>query len=84
MDPKHSSGGDPTDLGWATTNNSRPVNDTAKQDSDSSGSTNPIGGPHPNVMPSLFADGHVQNLPSSWAHWAKAWAFTNTTPFTLP
>jgi len=84
IDPRNYQGGDPTDLGWATKNNARSVNNTAKQDNDPAGSTNHIGGPHPNVIPCLFADGHVQNMPYHFAHWVQAWSWTNTQPFPLP
>jgi len=84
MDPATYAGGDPTDLGWDTKNNARSVNNTAKQDNDPAGSTNHIGGPHPNVIPCLFVDGHVQNVPYQYAHWAQAWAWNNTQPFPLP
>jgi prepilin-type processing-associated H-X9-DG protein len=84
MSPKHYSGGDPTDLGWATKNHARSVNNTAKQDSDSSGSTAHLGSIHPNTMPCLFADGHVQSVPYNWPHWNKAWASDNKQPFPLP
>jgi hypothetical protein len=84
MDPKNYSSGDATDQGWATKNNSRSVNNTAKQDSDSSGTTTHIGGPHPHLVPCLFVDGHMQNIPFTWQNWSQAWNYTNSTPFTLP
>lgn len=80
LDPQHYNGGDPTDLGWATKNNSRTINNAAKPDADTTGSIQYIGGPHPNVCPSLFADAHVANLPYTFAQWAQAWAWTNTEP----
>jgi hypothetical protein len=79
MDPKNYGGGDPTDLGWSTKNNSRSINDTAIEDWDSSGSTNHIGGPH-RALPCLFADGHIENLPYVpyvSAPWARLWAWDN-------
>jgi prepilin-type processing-associated H-X9-DG protein len=84
MHPKQYGGGDPTDLGWATKNNSRPVNDVAKQDSDPSGNSSHLGSIHPNAMPCLFADGHVQSVPYDWPHWSKAWAYDNMASFPLP
>jgi prepilin-type processing-associated H-X9-DG protein len=74
MDPANYGGGDPTDLGWATQNNSRSVNNTAKADSDSSGSTSHLGSPHPGKMPALFLDAHVQDIPYSFGQWAELWA----------
>jgi prepilin-type processing-associated H-X9-DG protein len=84
MSPTHYAGGDPTDLGWQAGNNSRSINDTAKQDSDSTGSTSHIGGPHPNALPCLFADGHIQDVPYDFAYWARMWAWDNTKPFPMP
>ena len=80
LDPQHYNGGDPTDLGWATKNNSRTINNSAKPDADATGSIQYIGGPHPNVCPSLFADAHAANMPYTFAQWAQAWAWTNTQP----
>ena len=90
MNPQHyansgGGGGDSTDTGWADpTNNGRTNNSTALQDNNPSGSTSHIGGPHPNVLPCLFADGHVQNIPMQWQHWQYAWQWNNTNPFPLP
>lgn len=82
LDPKTYTGGDPTDLGWATKNNSRSINHQVKQDTDATGTNQYIGGPHPNVLPSLFADAHVANMPYTYAQWAQIWAWNNTTPIT--
>jgi hypothetical protein len=84
MYPQHYESGDPTDLGWTTTNNSRSINDTAKRDFDSSGSTAHMGSVHSKGMPSLFADVHVANIPYDWPHWSKAWAYDNSEGFPLP
>ena len=78
------SGGDPTDLGLNTKNNSRSINNTAKEDSDPSGSTSHIGSAHARVMPCLFADGHVQAIPYSFGQWANIWAWNNMQPVRLP
>ena len=56
----------------------------AKQDNDRNGSTSNIGGPHPNVLPCLFCDGHVQNIPMQWQYWQYAWQWNNNQPFPLP
>jgi len=47
---------------------------------------NALGGPHPNVAPTLFADGHVQTVPYGWfAQNPSTWAWGNTaTIVTLP
>jgi hypothetical protein len=84
MDPKNYGGGDPTDLGYQTKNSGRSINNTAKQDSDPSGSTNHIGGPHANALPSLFADAHVQAIPYNFGQWAEMWNWTNSKPIVLP
>jgi hypothetical protein len=84
MDPKNYTGGDPTDLGWATKNNSRSISNTAKHDTDTTGSTAHLGGPEPNTMPCLFADGHTMYLPYSFGQWANLWAWDNRTPVNLP
>ncbi|OAI44804.1 hypothetical protein AYO44_13510 [Planctomycetaceae bacterium SCGC AG-212-F19] len=44
-----------------------------------------MGGPHPNVTPIGFADGHVQAIPYNWPSWTAAWNWANsTTPIVLP
>jgi hypothetical protein len=79
MDPRTYAGGDPTDIGWETAfNNSRSINDTTKHDQDTSGSIYHIGSPHPQAMPSAFADAHVQDIPYEYAHWAELWAWDRT------
>lgn len=80
LDPTHYNGGDPTDQGWATKNNSRAFNNVAKPDADATGSNQYIGGPHPNIIPSLFADAHVANMPYGFPQWAQVWAWTNNKP----
>jgi hypothetical protein len=84
MDPANYAGGDPSDLGWATKNNSRSINTIAKLDGDPSGSTSHIGGPHPRALPSLFADGSVRPVPYDFANWNLLWAWDNTKPFVAP
>jgi hypothetical protein len=54
------------------------------RDRDPAGSTEHIGGPHTNVLPSVFADGHAQNIPYTYREWAQIWAWNNTTPVELP
>jgi hypothetical protein len=84
MRPVNYAGGDPTDLGWTTFNNSRSVNNTAKHDNEPSGSTSYIGGPHPRALPSLFADGSVRPVPYDFANWNLLWAWDNTQSFEPP
>jgi hypothetical protein len=84
MHPATYTVGDPTDLGWATLNNSRSINNTAKLDNDPSGSIKHIGGPHPSATPSLFADGSVRPVPYDFANWDLLWACDNTKPFVAP
>jgi hypothetical protein len=84
MDPANYTVGDPTDLGWATLNNSRSINDAARRDSDSSGSIQHIGGPHPGALPSLFADGSARPVPYDFANWSSLWAWDYATPFVAP
>jgi hypothetical protein len=84
MDPRTYTGGDSTDIGWGTaTNNSRSINDTARHDRDPNGSIYHIGSPHPQAMPSAFADAHVQDIPYDYASWAELWAWDRT-PQDLP
>jgi prepilin-type N-terminal cleavage/methylation domain-containing protein/prepilin-type processing-associated H-X9-DG protein len=87
MSPRTYSTGDPNDTGWADPSKNGASNATmAFPDNSPAVSTGSllIGGPHPNVLPSLFADGHVQNLPMQWPHWEKAWNWQNQIPFALP
>ncbi len=74
-----------TDPGaWADpTQNGRQMGQQAYQDNNPQGS-NGIGGPHPNVLPCLFMDGHCQNVPMTWQYWQQAWSYDNTTPYALP
>jgi prepilin-type N-terminal cleavage/methylation domain-containing protein len=75
MSPSHYTGGDPTDNGWAYKMNSRSNNGEAKPDTDSTGDTTYIGGPHPSATPTLFVDAHVQNVPYSSDQWSNYWAY---------
>ena len=86
MAPDTYFGGAPagTDSGWFHKENSRSVNNTAKADSDRNGSTSHIGSPHPHTVPSLFADGHVANVPLSYPQWANVWAWNNRGAVRLP
>lgn len=76
MAPNTYYGGDSTDTGWAQKNNSRTTTDTTKTDSDATGNNTYLGGPHPQNLPTLYADGRVDN--TSWANatqYAQSWAF---------
>jgi prepilin-type N-terminal cleavage/methylation domain-containing protein len=86
MDPKTYNGGAPagTDDGWFSQQNSRPINNTAREDKDITGSTSYMGSPHAAVMPGIFADGHIANIPYTYPQWAQIWAWNNTQPVTLP
>jgi len=89
MDPKNYSGNpaDPTDKGWASLNNNRDAR-TDLADTNASGSNTALGGPHPNVNPFLFCDGHVQNIPYPWkpakGTIAYIWGYDNVAPIDLP
>jgi prepilin-type N-terminal cleavage/methylation domain-containing protein len=86
MDPKTYFAGAPggTDSGWFYQENSRTINNSAKEDKDITGSTSAMGSPHVNVTPSLFADGHIANVPYQYQQWAQIWAWNNTQPVTSP
>jgi prepilin-type N-terminal cleavage/methylation domain-containing protein/prepilin-type processing-associated H-X9-DG protein len=47
-----------------------------------------LGGPHPDQNPTLFADGHVQNIPFIWANdqpgGQSMWSWPSTTPYEIP
>jgi prepilin-type N-terminal cleavage/methylation domain-containing protein len=69
----YNNGTDPTDLGWAQKLNSRQQL-SPKEDRDPTGDTTYLGGPHPRVLPTLFADGRVDNISyGSRYDWASAW-----------
>jgi len=82
--PRHYQHGDPTDLGWATLNNSRAIANTAKADTDATGSTAHIGGPYRTGVPSLFLDAHVAVVPYDYPYWAQLWAWDVLEPPELP
>ncbi|OAI44803.1 hypothetical protein AYO44_13505 [Planctomycetaceae bacterium SCGC AG-212-F19] len=86
MDPKTYASGGPagTDSGWIAFENSRTINNTAKEDRDPGAGTSHMGSPHPNAMPAVFADGHTSNIPYSYPQWREIWNWTNTTPVTIP
>jgi prepilin-type N-terminal cleavage/methylation domain-containing protein len=73
---------------WVSSYVSDPVH---YQDNDPAGNwwTN-LGGPHPGTDPTVFADGHVQNLALTWCAMnqgqatAWMWDWNNTNPYTLP
>jgi len=73
MDPRDYSGGDPTDLGWAQKLNSRMYGGTVKQDNDTTGSIQYLGGPYASTLPTLFADGHVEVIP--YSNYSNRWSF---------
>jgi prepilin-type processing-associated H-X9-DG protein len=73
MTPSTYSGGDATDLGWSQLLNSRMYGGTVKQDTDPTGSTQYLGGPYANSLPTLFADGHVEAIP--YANYSNRWSF---------
>lgn len=56
------------DVPWTSPENYN-TNATQIADSDSPGAADScLGGPHENVDPTLFGDGHVQNIPFAWAN----------------
>jgi len=80
MAPTTYTGGDATDVGWASKNNSRSDSSVTKHDADKSGDTSLLGGPHPKSTPTLYVDGHVESVPyqgkpnaENW--WSTSWAF---------
>ena len=75
MSPSTYRGGDPTDQGWATKNNSRQNDYQTKPDNDPTGDSSYLGGPHPCGVPTLWADGHVSNVPYSNIDWPDYWAY---------
>lgn len=73
----YTNGSDPTDAGWATKNNSRSTNTTAKTDHDSSGTNTHLGGPHATTLPTLYADGHVESYLYTAPKQSEPWAYMN-------
>jgi prepilin-type N-terminal cleavage/methylation domain-containing protein/prepilin-type processing-associated H-X9-DG protein len=79
------------DANWSSAPNSVSA---ATQAQDAATGTGPMGGPHPNTDPTLFADGHVQNIAFQWANSAQTvgkanaglamWNWSNSDPYTLP
>jgi prepilin-type N-terminal cleavage/methylation domain-containing protein len=60
MNPRdYKSGSDPTDQPWAQSRNGRMYGSAIKQDTDPTGNTSFLGGPYPNSLPILYADGRV-------------------------
>jgi len=47
-----------------------------------------LGGPHPGTNPTLFADGHVENIPFMWANdqpgGQSMWSWPSTIPYEIP
>jgi prepilin-type N-terminal cleavage/methylation domain-containing protein/prepilin-type processing-associated H-X9-DG protein len=77
MSPATYLGGDPTDQGWAAKLNSRTTISTPRPDTDSSADNTYLGSAHPQVMPTLFADGHVEDATYGRIDWPGAWAYTD-------
>ncbi|MBL8795813.1 MAG: DUF1559 domain-containing protein [Planctomycetia bacterium] len=84
LDPDHYTGGDPTDLGWATKNNSRTISQPAIPDDNPAGSNRHIGGPHTRGLPSLFADAHVGIFRYDYPNFSQVWAYDNRDKITSP
>jgi prepilin-type N-terminal cleavage/methylation domain-containing protein/prepilin-type processing-associated H-X9-DG protein len=84
MDPKTYTTGAPRDSGWYYLENQCSNNTVAKHDNDPSGTDQHIGSSHPNVIPCLFADGHVQSMPYLYQQWMQVWDYTNKLPVRLP
>jgi prepilin-type N-terminal cleavage/methylation domain-containing protein/prepilin-type processing-associated H-X9-DG protein len=86
MSPHTYGGGDPTDRDWGRKFNSRNNATTWKEDTDKTGGTTWLGGPHPSSLPTLYCDGHVENYHTvapnfgeSWA-WTTGWASNTSSP----
>ena len=73
------------DSGWGLSSNS--VGNSTNV-ADRSTGTSGLGSPHPNVNPTAFGDGHVQNIPYNWNTPTGAqgwmWNWNNTNSYTLP
>jgi prepilin-type N-terminal cleavage/methylation domain-containing protein len=75
------------DAKWTDSTNS--VDGITQQPDTQPGGTDQIGGPHPDINPHLFADGHVQGIPYSWESGANGnykyvWLFGSAVVVTLP
>jgi prepilin-type N-terminal cleavage/methylation domain-containing protein len=85
MSPKnYYNGADPTDFGWGQKYNARTNATSPKLDSDSTGDTTHLGGPHIGSLPTLYADGHVDNYHYIAPNFGEIWAWTSggSTPIT--
>lgn len=72
-------GADPTDKGWAQKENGRQNAGIVKEDRDRTANTSYLGGPHTRVLPTLFADGRVDQIAySSTYDWPTAWAYSTS------
>jgi len=74
MDPKTYLSGAKNDTGWHALENGR-ATATAMWDK-SPGSVDMLGSPFTAVMPVVFADNHLQNLPYTFPQWASLWDVT--------
>jgi prepilin-type N-terminal cleavage/methylation domain-containing protein len=71
------------------TDNTNSVDGGTQQPDSQPGGADQIGGPHPSVNPHLFADGHVQGVPYTWASGANGnykfiWLYGSTKAITPP
>jgi prepilin-type N-terminal cleavage/methylation domain-containing protein/prepilin-type processing-associated H-X9-DG protein len=84
MSPKHYyDGNDTTDLGYGRKFNARTNATSPKMDSDHTGDSNHLGGPHMGSLPTLYADGHVDTYHYIAPNFGQMWAWTTgsgTTP----
>jgi prepilin-type N-terminal cleavage/methylation domain-containing protein len=55
------------DVPWTSASNSVSIA-TQTQDSNQGPGAGGLGGPHPNIDPTLFADGHIENIAFVWAN----------------
>jgi prepilin-type processing-associated H-X9-DG protein len=73
------------DTGWDTSDHARDpatmYRDCLSTERDLSGS---IGSPHFGWCPSLFCDGHVQNIPYEFPMMPELWAYNDGTPVAIP
>jgi hypothetical protein len=84
MSPANYQSGDPTDFGWGRKYNARTNATAPKMDTDHTGDTTHLGGPHIGSLPTLYADGHVDNYHYVTPEFGEIWAWTGggNTPLT--